>query len=383
MFGMDPNQHQPNGMPAFLNGMLGINPANSGNVQTGIPSSQLAAGNSNGFQQFVAGAPMMQTQGIDQFQQAQMFNQGAYPSGGLVVNNTINVYGGGIANQGTPSMAATPAGSMMGTGISGSVLNTMAQISSMMATVMTGLMSFITQILQSSAERGTQTASTNGTSSVPRTENSSPTEGTSDVGETTGTSNNRTVQTNSDLAEIFTVDKVASILTNTPRANIKKHLPRLLNGFAEQGIDDPDMALYMIATIGVESSGFVPINEFASGEAYEFRSDLGNTEKGDGPRFKGRGFIQLTGRANYRSYGEALGVDLENNPDLANDPDIAARIMARYLKNNEDRLRKGFQNNDLVALRKVVNGGTNGLEDGTHGLGFRTYFNRGLNQGLA
>ncbi len=381
MFGMDPNQNQPNGMPAFLNGMLGINPANSGNIQTGIPSGQLAAGSNNGFQQFVAGAPMMQSQGVDQFQQAQMFNQGAHPSGGLVVNNTINVYGsGGMTNSGMPSMGAMPSGSAMNTGISGSVLNTMAQISSMMATVMTGLMSFITQLLQSSEQRGAQTASANSTTSVPRTENSSAPEGTSDVSETTAAANSSPVQNNSDLSEIFTVDKVAEILPNAPRKNIESHLPRLLNALAEQGIDDPDMALYMIATIGVESGGFVPISEFASGEAYNGRSDLGNTQPGDGPRFKGRGFIQLTGRSNYREYGEALGVDLENNPDLANDPDIAARIMAKYLKDAEfnfRKLRPALNNRDLTKARAAVNGGSNGLSE------FSKIFNHGLQTGLA
>lgn len=61
------------------------------------------------------------------------------------------------------------------------------------------------------------------------------------------------------------------------------------------------------------------------------RKSLGNTEEGDGWKYRGRGFIQLTGRSNYRRYGKLLGVDLEGKPDLANDPEVAAMIAVVYL----------------------------------------------------
>src|SRR6476659_1027467 len=72
-----------------------------------------------------------------------------------------------------------------------------------------------------------------------------------------------------------------------------------------------------------ESAGFRTTEEFASGAAYEGRRDLGNIKLHDGTRFKGRGLLQLTGRANYRDYGKALGVKLDSNPDLASDPKLS------------------------------------------------------------
>lgn len=70
-----------------------------------------------------------------------------------------------------------------------------------------------------------------------------------------------------------------------------------------------------------------PIVEYASGDAYEGREDLGNIEKGDGRRFKGRGYVQLTGRANYVRAGEKFNVDLVKYPERALEPRLAAKIM--------------------------------------------------------
>ena len=100
-----------------------------------------------------------------------------------------------------------------------------------------------------------------------------------------------------------------------------------------------------------------PVLERASGEAYESRQGLGNTQPGDGPRYKGRGFIQLTGRANYTRYSKILGVDLVNNPDLAMRPDIAARIVADWWKRSKvpEKAARG----DWVAVNQTVAGQSN------------------------
>lgn len=110
-----------------------------------------------------------------------------------------------------------------------------------------------------------------------------------------------------------------------------------------------------LATVRVEcGKNFKPIMEYASGEAYEGRRDLGNTEKGDGVRYKGRGYIQLTGRSNYALFGQKIGVDLIGNPDLALDIEVGAKILAHYFKDRgvvEACLAK-----DWLRVRKLING---------------------------
>ncbi len=110
-----------------------------------------------------------------------------------------------------------------------------------------------------------------------------------------------------------------------------------------------------------ESAGFRTTEEFASGEAYEFRADLGNDKPGDGPRYKGRGLLQLTGKANYREYGEKLGANLVDNPELAGDPVMSLRIACEYWKKRN--LNAACDDDDLIAVTRKINGGTNGLED--------------------
>lgn len=110
-----------------------------------------------------------------------------------------------------------------------------------------------------------------------------------------------------------------------------------------------------------ESAGFRTTEEFATGDAYEGRRDLGNVQKGDGRRYKGRGLLQLTGRANYRDYGKLLKADLENNPDLAAEPVLSLRIACEYWKGR--KINAACDRDDLITVTRLVNGGTNGLDD--------------------
>ena len=110
-----------------------------------------------------------------------------------------------------------------------------------------------------------------------------------------------------------------------------------------------------------ESAGFRTTEEFASGQAYEGRKSLGNTKPGDGPRYKGRGLLQLTGRANYGAYGKAMGIDLVGNPDLASKPVLSLRIACEYWQNRS--INAACDDDDIVEVTRLVNGGSNGLDD--------------------
>ena len=112
-----------------------------------------------------------------------------------------------------------------------------------------------------------------------------------------------------------------------------------------------------------ESAKFTTTKEFADGSQYEGRKDLGNVKPGDGVRYKGRGFIQITGRANYTAAAKDLGIDLVNHPELAEKPDVAAKVSLWYWKTRVQPKISNFTN--TKAVTKKVNGGVNGLQDRT------------------
>lgn len=174
-----------------------------------------------------------------------------------------------------------------------------------------------------------------------------------------------------DATDRFTVAIVSEMFPSTPIGNIKKNLPFILAVLKKFGLSDRDMILMALGTIRAETEGFVPIDEFKSRyntppsgtpfSLYDNRKDLGNKGPTDGADFKGRGFIQLTGRANYIKIGAQIGKDLVKTPDLANEPGVAAEILAAFLKNVERQVREALLTNDLKTARRLVNGGSHGL----------------------
>lgn len=118
---------------------------------------------------------------------------------------------------------------------------------------------------------------------------------------------------------------------------------------------------HFLAQLMHESANFLYMEEIASGAAYEGREDLGNTQPGDGKRYKGRGPIQVTGRANYRRYGRLLGIDLESNPTLASDPSIGFLVSLTYW--DDKRLNELADRDDIKTITQKINGGFNGLAD--------------------
>jgi len=176
----------------------------------------------------------------------------------------------------------------------------------------------------------------------------------------------------------LTPELVIRMFPAAPPANIKKHLPLVRRALAERGLVDKAMVLMALATVRAECVTFDPVSEAQSPlntdppgppfNKYDRRQDLGNLGPPDGARFRGRGFIQLTGRKNYKLYGSLLGYDLIRNPELANSPQPAAQILAAYLKENEPLIRSALATGDLAAARRIVNGGHIGLD------GFRATF---------
>jgi putative chitinase len=118
---------------------------------------------------------------------------------------------------------------------------------------------------------------------------------------------------------------------------------------------------HFFAQLGHESAGFRYMEEIASGQAYEGRRDLGNTEPGDGRRYKGRGPIQLTGRANYRDYGRRLGIDLEQHPEIAALPSFGLLTACTYW--TVKGLNAFADRDDVETITRRINGGLNGYAD--------------------
>ena len=181
-----------------------------------------------------------------------------------------------------------------------------------------------------------------------------------------------------------TADQVAKMFPVTNKANIVANLPFVLAGLRGCGLINRAMVLMALATIRAETEGFLPISEGRSTfntrstpfDKYDVGTSigkvLGNTQPGDGPRFKGRGYVQLTGRDNYTKIGAQIGVNLIADPDRANDPEVAGRILAQFLQNEESRIRTALANHDLQEARKAVNGGSHGFSR------FKDAFDRGL-----
>lgn len=137
--------------------------------------------------------------------------------------------------------------------------------------------------------------------------------------------------------------------------------PGLNAAMQEAGITTPERQAAFVAQVAHESGNFRYSEEIASGRAYEGRRDLGNTQPGDGERFKGRGYIQLTGRANYAAAGRALGLDLVNHPELASRPENAGRVAAWFW--NSRGLNAKADAGDFAGITRSINGGQNGAAD--------------------
>jgi len=119
-----------------------------------------------------------------------------------------------------------------------------------------------------------------------------------------------------------------------------------------------------MAQVSHESGGLLYFEEIADGSAYEWRSDLGNVNAGDGRRYKGRGPIQLTGRANYRSASGRVGANVESDPERVNMPSMGFKTTIDFWNNNGlSRYCVTGSADEFKQLTRRINGGYNGLKD--------------------
>lgn len=154
------------------------------------------------------------------------------------------------------------------------------------------------------------------------------------------------------------VKLVAPSLSAATAQSVARDLGQAMHDFK---IDTPTRAAMFVAQLCHESGEFRYREEIASGAAYEGRRDLGNVVPGDGKRFKGRSYIQITGRSNYAEVSKALGVDFVAKPQRLAEPRYAARAAAWWWKTHG--CNELADSGDFVAVTRRINGGTNGLAD--------------------
>lgn len=168
----------------------------------------------------------------------------------------------------------------------------------------------------------------------------------------------------------LTAEQIAPAFPGAKLANIARNWPYVREALREAQLDTPRLVAYALAIIAAESAGFQRLAEMVSQynterepfDRYESRKDLGNTARGDGARYRGRGFVQLTGRANYRTYGERIAQPLEDKPQLANEPAIAAQLLALFIADRAIKIDTALKALDFASARRAVNGGTHGLD---------------------
>jgi putative chitinase len=174
----------------------------------------------------------------------------------------------------------------------------------------------------------------------------------------------------------FSQEKLQAIMIRAKASHIAKYFLPLQLKMPDYEINTNLRKAHFLAQLAHESMEFIYSEEIASGAAYEGRvKSLGNTEKGDGVRFKGRGLIQITGRANYTDYGKYRGKDYltgDNPKLLSTDAETAVDCSCWFWKTR--KLNELADIDDITSITKKINGGLNGFEDRKQKLARAKYF---------
>ena len=168
---------------------------------------------------------------------------------------------------------------------------------------------------------------------------------------------------------MLTDTQLQRIMPNLPQTKLQLYLPHLNQAMQTYGVDTLLRTAAFIAQLAHESGEFRWMEELwgptAAQRRYEPPSDLatrlGNTQPGDGQRYKGRGPIQITGRFNYKKFGDLLGIDLIADPAVAATPELAFATAGLYWQSNG--LNELADAQQFVTITRRINGGTNGLAD--------------------
>lgn len=187
---------------------------------------------------------------------------------------------------------------------------------------------------------------------------------TDTTGGTTDTTSSSPPTSVASGTQLVTPQEIACLF-KCPASTASQYAGNVNTALAEAGATTAKRIQMFAAQIGHESIGLTQMREIGSSSycrRYEGRSNLGNTQPGDGCRFKGRGPIQLTGRYNYRVCGQAIGLDLVSNPDsVAQDPAVGFKTTVWFW--NKNNLNSYADAGDITGATKKINGGTNGAAD--------------------
>ena len=162
---------------------------------------------------------------------------------------------------------------------------------------------------------------------------------------------------------LITPDQLRELVPALCAASAEPHAAALGPAMAAFGISTPRRIAAAIAQFAHETGGFRTLRELGNDayfDRYDGRDSLGNVHPGDGLKFKGRGYIQITGRANYAAAAEATGLPLLDNPELAEEPRYAALVSCWWWQAHG--LNKRADALDFYRITKTINGGTNGIE---------------------
>jgi predicted chitinase len=168
--------------------------------------------------------------------------------------------------------------------------------------------------------------------------------------------------TTANVPQRITAEQLIQIAgSNAPKDRLRQLTPGLNQTLDKYQINTPLRIAHFLAQVAHESDCFNAMEEYADGSDYEGRDDLGNIQPGDGVRFKGRGLVQLTGRANYKSFSSAMGQDFIAQPTLVAQPPYAILVAGWFWDNKT--INPVADRDDVEAVTRIVNGGLNGIED--------------------